>query len=86
MDAWQGELLGYLQLYGLEALGLILFLESVGAPLPGESLLIAAGALAGDGTFNPWVVGAVAVRSVPVSLPGSRYQSRPPRASSGSTQ
>jgi membrane protein DedA with SNARE-associated domain len=61
MDAWQGELLGFLQLYGLDVLGLILFLESVGAPLPGESLLIAAGALAGEGEFNPWAVGAVAV-------------------------
>jgi membrane protein DedA with SNARE-associated domain len=61
MEAWQGELLGYLQHYGLAVLGLILFLESVGAPLPGESLLIAAGALAGEGQFDPWAVGATAV-------------------------
>jgi len=61
MDSWQGELLGFLHSYGLDALGLVLFLESIGLPLPGESLLIAAGALAGEGRFNPWAVGAVAV-------------------------
>jgi len=61
MDSWQGELLGYLQLYGLDALGLILFFESVGAPLPGESLLIAAGALAGEGEFSPWAVAGIAI-------------------------
>lgn len=61
MDAWQGELLGFLQEFGLDALGLIIFLESVGLPVPGESLLIAAGALAGEGKFNPWAVGAVGV-------------------------
>jgi membrane protein DedA with SNARE-associated domain len=61
MDAWQGELLGFLQVYGLDVLGLVLFFESVGAPLPGESLLIAAGALAGEGQFNPWAVGAIGV-------------------------
>jgi len=61
MDSWQGELLGYLSAYGLDALGLILFFESVGVPLPGESLLIAAGALAGEGRFNPWAVAGVAI-------------------------
>jgi len=66
MDAWQGELLHYLEEYGLAALGLILFLESMGLPLPGESLLIAAGALAGEGKFNPWEVGAVAVMAAVV--------------------
>jgi len=58
---WQNEMLGYLRDYGLVALALVMFLESMGLPLPGETLLIAAGTLAGEGEFSPWMVGLVGV-------------------------
>ncbi|MGO4815941.1 DedA family protein, partial [Cupriavidus sp. 2MCAB6] len=55
----------YIHEYGAVAIFVILFLESLGAPLPGESALIFAGVLASRGElslsavlFNAWV-GAV---------------------------
>ncbi|MGO4670343.1 DedA family protein [Bosea sp. 2RAB26] len=55
----------YIREYGAVAIFVILFLESLGAPLPGESALIFAGVLASRGElslsavlFNAWV-GAV---------------------------
>ena len=58
---WQSDMLGFLRDYGLVALALVMFLESMGLPLPGETLLIAAGTLAGEGEFSPWMVGLVGV-------------------------
>lgn len=52
----------YIREYGAPAIFVILFLESLGAPLPGESALIFAGVLASRGElplssvlFNAWV-------------------------------
>jgi len=42
----------YIRHYGLFALFVIIYLESLGAPLPGESALIAASLLAAGGSFS----------------------------------
>jgi membrane protein DedA with SNARE-associated domain len=47
--------------YGYGAVGLLIFLESIGAPLPGETVLIAAAVYAGTGRLNPFVLAVVAV-------------------------
>lgn len=47
--------------YGYLAVGLALFLEDFGIPLPGETMLIAAALYAGTGHLNIWLVGVVAL-------------------------
>lgn len=50
---------GFLQSYGYVVIFVSIFLESTGLPFPGESILIAAGIMAGHGELNVWgVVGA----------------------------
>lgn len=51
---------GFLQDWGYLALFVIVLLESSGLPLPGESLLIAAGIMAGRGSLEIWGVVAAA--------------------------
>ena len=46
------QVLGFLHAYGAIAIFVIIFLESTGLPLPGESLLIASGLLAGRGELE----------------------------------
>jgi len=46
----------YLAHYGYAFLFLVVLLESTGLPLPGESLVVAGGLLAGEGTFNIFLV------------------------------
>lgn len=50
----------FIHQFGLLGLGLDIFLEAMGAPLPGESLMILAAGLAATGTFNIWAVAFVA--------------------------
>lgn len=45
-----------LQTYGYVAVFVSIFLESTGLPFPGESILIAAGIMAGHGELNVWGV------------------------------
>ncbi|RIY03378.1 DedA family protein [Aureimonas flava] len=47
---------GFLQDYGYGILFLSIFLESTGLPFPGESILIAAGIMAGHGQLDIWGV------------------------------
>ena len=47
---------GFLQDWGYIALFLIILVEASGLPLPGESLLIAAGIMAGQGALDIWGV------------------------------
>ncbi|WP_182084691.1 DedA family protein [Aureimonas sp. ME7] len=47
---------GFLQQYGYGIIFLSIFLESTGLPFPGESILIAAGIMAGHGQLNVWGV------------------------------
>lgn len=47
--------------YGYGAVGLLIYLESLGAPLPGETVLIAAAVYAGTGQLNVVLLGVVAV-------------------------
>lgn len=47
---------GFLLEYGYGILFLSIFLESTGLPFPGESILIAAGIMAGHGQLNVWGV------------------------------
>lgn len=42
----------FVQHFGLFGLGLDIFLEAMGAPLPGETLLMVASGLAAEGTFD----------------------------------
>ncbi|WP_019997054.1 DedA family protein [Aureimonas ureilytica] len=49
-------LTGFLQTYGYVAVFVSIFLESTGLPFPGESILIAAGIMAGHGELNVWGV------------------------------
>ncbi|MCR9086847.1 MAG: DedA family protein [Rhodobacteraceae bacterium] len=46
--------------YGLAAMFVSLSTEAIGLPMPGESAMLAAAALAGDGRFNIWHVAVVA--------------------------
>ncbi|WP_336740601.1 DedA family protein [Aureimonas altamirensis] len=50
------QVLDFLHAYGAIAIFVIIFLESTGLPLPGESLLIASGLLAGRGELDIWTV------------------------------
>ena len=50
---------GTLHNWGYFAVGLFLFLEDFGVPLPGETMLIAASLYAGAGHLNVWLVGFV---------------------------
>ena len=50
---------GTLHDWGYLAVGLFLFLEDFGVPLPGETMLIAASLYAGAGHLNVWLVGVV---------------------------
>ncbi|MEF2552422.1 DedA family protein [Aurantimonas sp. A2-1-M11] len=47
---------GYLSQYGYGFLFVVVLFESTGIPLPGESILVASGMLAGEGTLNIWLV------------------------------
>ena len=49
----------YIQHYGLPALFVIVYLEALGAPVPGESALVASSLLAADGAFSVWTLVAV---------------------------
>ncbi|KAA0972468.1 DedA family protein [Aureimonas fodinaquatilis] len=46
------EVIGFLHAYGAIVIFVIIFFESTGVPLPGESLLIAAGLLAAQGQLD----------------------------------
>lgn len=46
------HLVGFLQQYGYGLVFVSIFLESTGLPFPGESILIAAGIMAGHGQFD----------------------------------
>ena len=47
---------GYLTQYGYAFLFVVVLFESTGIPLPGESILVASGMLAGEGSLNIWEV------------------------------
>jgi membrane protein DedA with SNARE-associated domain len=49
-----------LEHYGYFALFAVVFIESFGVPAPGETVIIAAAAYAGNGHLNVWVVAVVA--------------------------
>jgi membrane protein DedA with SNARE-associated domain len=53
------HLQGTLHHWGYLAVGLFLFLEDFGVPLPGETMLIAASLYAGTGHLNVWLVAIV---------------------------
>ena len=46
----------FLAQYGYGFIALVVCLESTGLPLPGESLVVAAGMLASHGQMNIWLV------------------------------
>lgn len=50
----------FVQQYGLPGLFIDIYLESMGLPVPGETLLILASGLAGLGQLNIFAVGATA--------------------------
>lgn len=50
------QVLDFLHAYGAIVIFVIIFFESTGLPLPGESLLIASGLLAGRGELDIWTV------------------------------
>lgn len=50
---------GTLHHWGYLAVGLFLFLEDFGVPLPGETMLIAAALYAGAGHLNVWLVAII---------------------------
>ena len=52
---------GYLETYGYLAIFAVVGLESAGIPMPGETILVAAAILAGQGKLHLWgVIGAAA--------------------------
>ena len=59
------ELQGYLATYGYLAIFFIVALESAGVPMPGETILVAAAVLAGQGKISIFgVVGAAALGAI----------------------
>ena len=57
---WLDTVQPYLDQYGLGALFAAVFLEAFGLPLPGETMIVLSGALAGDGKLNVVAVALVA--------------------------
>ncbi len=56
---------GYLATYGYLAIFVIVSLESAGIPMPGETVLVAAAVLAGQGQLHLWgVIGAAAAGAI----------------------
>lgn len=56
---------GYLATYGYFAIFVIVGLESAGVPMPGETILVAAAILAGQGKLPLWgVIGAAAAGAI----------------------
>jgi len=56
---------GYLATYGYFAILVIVGMESAGIPMPGETVLVAAAILAGEGKLQLWgVVGAAAAGAI----------------------
>ncbi len=56
---------GYLAAYGYLAVFIIVGIESAGVPLPGETILVAAAILAGQGKLHLWgVIGAAAAGAI----------------------
>lgn len=53
--------LSFLQDFGLLALFLVLFLETLGLPVPGETILISSSAIASQGELNIFAVIAVSI-------------------------
>ena len=47
--------------YGYVIVALLVGIESIGVPVPGETALVAASLFASRGHLNPWIVAAVAV-------------------------
>ena len=56
---------GYLATYGYFAILVIVGMESAGIPMPGETVLVAAAILAGEGKLHLWgVIGAAAAGAI----------------------
>ena len=56
---------GYLETYGYLAIFAVVGLESAGIPMPGETILVAAAILAGQGKLHLWgVIGAAAAGAI----------------------
>ncbi|MEN9239508.1 MAG: DedA family protein [Thermostichales cyanobacterium SZTDM-1c_bins_54] len=53
-------LMGYVHRYGYGAVLLGILLENAGIPIPGETITLVGGFLAGSGELNPWYVGLAA--------------------------
>lgn len=60
MNGFVQDINALLDEYGLAAMFVSLSTEAIGLPMPGESAMLAAAALAGDGRFNIWHVAMVA--------------------------
>jgi membrane protein DedA with SNARE-associated domain len=60
MSGWINSLVHYLEAYGLIAVGLLIFLEDFGVPVPGETVLIATSVTASQGKINILLVALVA--------------------------
>ncbi len=59
------DLHGYLATYGYLAIFVIVGLESAGIPMPGETVLVAAAILAGEGKLHLWgVIGTAAAGAI----------------------
>ncbi|CAH1661916.1 Membrane protein DedA with SNARE-associated domain [Hyphomicrobiales bacterium] len=57
MDHFFASFEPFLRAHGTPVVGLVLFFESLGLPLPGESLLVAGGVLAARGDLSPtWLL------------------------------
>lgn len=60
LEALGADVGPWLAQYGYLALGVAVFVEGFGIPLPGGTLLAASALAAGNGELQPWVVAAVA--------------------------
>lgn len=60
LQTWLAEAIPALQHYGLPGLFVAVFLESLGLPMPGETMIIVFAAMAGAGQFSVVTVGVTA--------------------------
>ena len=61
------EILDYLVRYGYLAIPIWVFAEQMGVPIPAAPILLAAGAIAGTGRMNLFVLTGLTLGAAPVS-------------------
>jgi membrane protein DedA with SNARE-associated domain len=74
---WLHEMLPHLPRYGFVLVFLVVFLNNIGCPLPGETILLGAGFILGKSAGSLWEsIAAGAIASLLVALSHSGWAAR----------